>query len=40
LTLNRTLRSAACYSQGDQIGWFFTNWATFWTSLWCFEKMK
>jgi len=27
-------------NQGDQIGWFFTDWATFGGSLWFFEKMK
>jgi hypothetical protein len=27
-------------NQGDQIGKFFANWATFGGSLWFFEKMK
>jgi hypothetical protein len=26
--------------QGDQNGWFFANWTTFWGLLWFFERMN
>ncbi len=32
--------SKVAQKQGDQIGQFFTNWATFGGSLWLIEKMK
>jgi len=37
---DRMFQLADVTIRGDQIGWFFANWATFGGSLWFFERMK